>query len=121
MPAIAEVPKNEKAPNSMAVWSKVPAPRKWLPVPETAMPEPIDCNWCWGTGKDPQDRRRKCVGCDGARKMPDCKSNTKLRRAHFANRYLALIQGWKIAPNGEKIPAWIRNGDALGLLAPMRS
>jgi hypothetical protein len=39
--------------------------------------------------------------------------------ASFAKRYLALIQGWEIAPNGTK-GAWIRNGDAVGLLMPRR-
>lgn len=37
----------------------------------------------------------------------------------FANRYLALIQGWEIAPNGNE-PAPIRCGEAEGLLMPMR-
>ena len=118
VPVIPEVPDNERAPSATKLFAETDLPKEWMPVPEMVMPEDIACPWCGGTGKEPSDRRYKCEDCDGTRKVPDL-SGVPFAGTAFAKRYLALIQGWEIAPNGDKA-AWIRKDDALGLLMPRR-
>ena len=103
VPALTDVSENRFAPSTLKLWNDVPEPKEWFPVPACAMPELVPCNWCDGTGKDPYDKSSICV--DGAR---------------FARRFLALIQGWEISPTSKKGAAWIRYGEALGLLMPFR-
>ena len=118
VPRLAYVPYNDKAPDAQALIDKTAPSKEWLPVPGVEMPPDVACTWCDGTGKDPNDRRCKCEECLGAKTMPD-RSGIELAGTAFAKRYLAMIQGWEIAPNGQKA-AWIRHGDTLGLLMPMR-
>ena len=118
VPAIAEVPDNKSAPSTTKLFAETAQPGKWMPVPTMAMPERVVCKWCSGTGKDPDDRRYKCGECSGAGKVRDL-SGIPFADTFFAKHYLARIQGWEIAPNGQKV-AWIRKDDALGLLMPMR-
>ena len=94
---------------------------KWMPVPKTAMPADIPCRWCHGTGREPEDRRVKCGSCNGQKTEPDYITRTTICHAVFANRYLALIQGWEIAPKNKSDKARIRCDDAEGLLMPMRT
>ena len=61
-----------------------------------------------------------CCMCNGSGKT-ECKDGAKVGDANFQKRYLAMIQGWEIAPNGPISAAWIRNGDASGLLMPRRA
>lgn len=118
-PAIAEVTDSPGAPNCMLLWNKTTAPKEWFAVPKTTMPAPIPCECCAGTGKDPDDRRYKCDECGGGKTQEDYRSSIEIGGEHFARRYLALIQGWEIAPNGLE-GAWILGGGAEGLLMPMR-
>lgn len=118
VPALAEVAGNTDAANAEVLLEKTAPPKEWYPVPACKTPTPIKCDWCDGTGKDPSDKRYKCFDCKGAKTMRDDKSYLRIADAAFAQRYLCLIQGWEIAPNGQNA-AWIRKGDALGLLMPM--
>jgi len=117
VPTIDSIPDNANAPDATRLFSAKRA-KKWMPVPAMAMPPDIPCKWCDGTGKESWDRRYKCEYCGGAKMLPD-RSGIPLGGTAFAKRYLAVIQGWEIAPNGQKA-AWIRHDDALGLLMPMR-
>ena len=110
---------NASAPGARKLFDETPI-GKWCPVPETAMPAKVPCRWCEGMGKGPSDRRYKCENCNGTRELEDMVSRTKIVYVAFANRFLALIQGWEIAPNPPGQAARIRYGDAEGLLMPMR-
>ena len=117
-PALPEV-ESTGGPNTTRVWETWDTePDQWFPVPECAMPPPMKCTWCDGTGKDPSDRRFKCDECKGTKIETDWKSHLLIGGVAYAKIYLALIQGWEIAPNGLNA-AWIRKGDCLGLLMPM--
>jgi len=116
IPAIADIPDNADSPNNTKLFAKTAPATVWMPVPKMAMPEDVLCDWCDGTGKDTSDEQ--CEKCNRTGKVPD-RSGIQFAGTAFAKRYLALIQGWQIAPNG-LMPAWIRNDDALGLLMPMR-
>lgn len=119
VPRLAEVPEDAKAPDTTRLLESAKT-GKWRLVPETAMPPDVPCGWCHGSGKEMSDRRYKCEECDGTKTKPDHLTRTLVGPAAFANRYLALIQGWEIAPASESGAAPIRCGDAEGLLMPMR-
>ena len=110
---------NTNSPDARKLFDETPI-GKWCQVPETAMPAKVPCRWCDGTGKDLSDRRHKCEECKGTREQEDIHSRTKIGDVAFANRFLALIQGWEIAPNSLEQAARIRCGGAEGLLMPMR-
>lgn len=44
----------------------------------------------------------------------------RVGNAFFDRLYLSWIQGWEISPAGPHATTWIRNGDVLGLIMPMR-
>ena len=119
VPRIAEIPENAKAPDTTRLLENATS-GEWVLVPETAMPQDVPCEWCEGSGRYPLDRRHECGECDGMKTQPDTRSHTKINSIAFANRFLALIQGWEIAPTSTTLPAPIRRGDAGGLLMPMR-
>lgn len=119
VPRLDDVPENDKAPNPERLFATAKS-GEWLPVPVCAMPALVPCKWCYGTGKDPVDKRYKCEECDGKKLVPDARSHVIVGGLPFAQRYLALIQGWEIAPTGTGSAARIRNGEAEGLLMPMR-
>ena len=100
VPRLADVAENPEAPDAEKLLKET-AIKKWMPVPACAMPEDEDCKYCGGTGK-----AQNCDGMD-------------VGNSHFQQRYLAMLQGWEIAPNGLKA-AWIRHGEATGLLMPIR-
>lgn len=118
LPRLEDVPESSDAPDAEKLFAEALV-TQWLPVPGCRMPAPIPCRWCDGTGRDPADRRYKCYDCRGTKTVPDELSALSIAGANFACRFLALIQGWEIAPNGQKA-AWIRNGEAAGLLMPRR-
>lgn len=118
VPEMVDVPENTFAPDCSKLLAKQPQAVTWFLVPKCSMPAPLLCQWCSGTSKDKRNRRRKCNECKGSRTVENDIANLMVSGTCFAKRYLALIQGWKIAPNG-KGPAWIRHSDALGLLMPI--
>lgn len=120
VPAIDGLQDCEKAPDVAALFAKTEPAKDWVPVPVVSMPPPGVCRWCQGDGKDTWDRRYKCEECNGTGEAVNGVANHEIGNVHFADIYLALIQGWEIAPNGAGSAAWIRNDDALGLLMPMR-
>ena len=107
-PRLADVPENDYAPNTEKLMLSIPPATDWTNVPTVDMPPDKDCVYCNGIDV--------CDDCGGTGKMPDL-SGIALFGTFFAKRYLALIQGWEIAPNGQKA-AWIRTDDADGLLMP---
>ena len=114
VPRLADVAEEPKAPDAEKLLKKTTI-TKWMPVPACAMPEDVDCWCCEGTGRMDGGA---CVECNHTGKVHGF-GNIDVGDTVFAQRYLAMIQGWEIAPNGLK-PAWIRNGDATGLLMPVR-
>lgn len=118
VPRIVGVRTNAKAPDPTKLMKQKPG--EWFPVPKTRMPPEVTCELCEGSGREPYDKRYKCAECMGKKSNPDIKAHTTIGPAKFANRFLALIQGWQIAPPGKSDPAPIRNGEAEGLLMPMR-
>lgn len=119
VPRLPDVPENANAPDAVQLMNKTAPAKGWMPVPAATMPPDIPCKWCDGTKRDPQDKRYKCDECNA----------TGTERAwivmdvgdgNFDQGYLSMIQGWEIAPNGPNA-AWIRYGDALGLLMPRRA
>lgn len=117
VPRLADVDENPQAPGAEKLFAETKQ-AEFIPVPECAMPPDVDCTYCDGTGKDPGDRRYNCKECDHGER-PSLEG-LDVGPASFAKRYLAMIQGWEIAPNGPKGAAWIRNGEATGLLMPRR-
>ena len=120
VPRLADVAENDRAPQAVSNLLERAKTGTWLPVPVTTMPPYIPCTWCDGSGKDPSDRRYRCDECGGKKSEPDYRTGTIIGPAKFANRYLALIQGWKIAPTDKSSAAKIKFVDAEGLLMPMR-
>lgn len=100
---LSDVPENPEAPNAEAIFAKASDSVKWLPVRKVEIPPDIECDECNGTGKI----------------RVDC-GNVQVGHAHFQARYLAMIQGWEIAPDKFDSPAWIRNGSMDGLLMPIK-
>jgi hypothetical protein len=98
----------------------------WVPVPVVTIRPGLDCDECYGTGESEcnMGHMHNCEGCDGtgeqSRYTMDHK--TMIGDACFADKYLALIQGWEIAvdPNDVAAPAGIRLGDVRGILMPRR-
>ncbi len=113
LPGVAE---NEKAPDGEALMPKTLLGKKWMRVPAATMPPDVACIWCNGSKRDSFDRRYKCDEC-GATGKQRAHIGMRIAGVSFDQGYLSMIQGWEIAPNGDKA-AWIRNGDALGLLMP---
>lgn len=116
VPRLPDVPENVQAPNAQALMFKAAPAKDWMPVPAATMPPDGICDQCDGTGLD--EDGEDCEWCEHTGKGK-CFDGMDCGDSHFAQRYLAQIQGWEIAPNGLK-SAWIRCGDALGLLMPRR-
>ena len=121
VPRLAEVPENAKAAPDAENLLERTKTGEWLLVPETEMPPDVPCSWCEGSGKDPSYRRYKCSECKGKKTQPDYLARTVIGPATFANRYLALIRDWEIAPTDRVSAARILCGDAEGLLMPMKN
>ncbi len=121
VPRLEDVPENDNAADAIRLFNDAKV-GEWLPVPETAMPPELKCPGCEGSGKWEEDgiETMDCEDCDGKGKVSDWAQNTQIGPARFANRYLALIQGWEIAPTNHNTAAPIRNGDVKGLLMPIR-
>ena len=120
VPRLDDVDENPKAPGAEKLLAETKQ-AKFIPVPVCAPPPDVDCRYCGGKGYFSNGRgypRDKCLECSGTKKVP-CFDGVDVGNSHFQRRYLAMIQGWEIAPNGQKA-AWIRNGDAVGLLMPRR-
>ena len=116
-----DVPENKKAPMANKLFDTAKT-GDWLLVPETKMPPELKCDVCggsgvwWAEGKE----RGECEDCYGTGKKPNQKAITAVGPAHFADRYLALIQGWEIAPSDDRSAAPIMLGEVQGLLMPTR-
>ena len=121
VPVIDECPDNKSAPLTTKIFTETTPPGEWLAVPTVAAPGLQECNDCYGGGRYECDcgHEHECGECNGSGKVRAAVIAIAVGNSQFANRYLALIQGWEIAPNGLK-PAWIRKDDTLGLLMPMR-
>jgi len=121
VPAIAEVPDNEKAPSIAKLFSETAPPGEWVAVPTVAAPELDGGDVCYGDGQHECDcgHLHECGTCNGSGEVRAKALAIAVGNSNFADRYLHMIQGWEIAPNGKKA-AWIRKDDALGLLMPMR-
>ena len=113
LPNVEEQP---KAPNAEVLFAKTKPASNWLPIPVATMPPDVDCERCRGTKRDLDDRRFKCDVCGGTGKQR-AQIGVRVGGASFDQGYLSMLQGWEIAPNG-KAAAWIRNGNAQGLLMP---
>lgn len=120
VPRLSDVAENDKVPAADKLMEDTKT-GEWMPVPIIAAPVTANCKTCHGRGN------HEC-SCGDAHECGTCKgegtvintdwSATDVGNAKFANCYLALIQGWEIAPNGNE-PAPIRCGEAEGLLMPM--
>lgn len=118
---LADVDENEKAPNAEKIFADSKQ-TEFIPVPECAMPEDVECDTCDGDGEHECgkcDNKHECGDCDGEGMVQAPATFVDVGNAKFADIYLAMIQGWEIAPNGQGA-AWIRNGEASGLLMPRR-
>ena len=121
-PKIDGVAENEKFPDMDVVFAKAGNAGGYLPVPEMKMPEPKECDRCDGTGEHECTcgDEHGCHYCDGTGKVPNTDA-VSIGGTFFAKRYIAAIQGWEISASLDRTKAaWIRNGDLLGLLMPMR-
>lgn len=118
VPRLQEVPENSNTPDAQQLMDKTAPANDWMPVPVATMPPDVQCKWCDGTKRDPTDKRFKCDEC-GATGKQRAWIGVDVGDASFDQGYLSMIQGWEIAPNGLE-RAWIRCGDALGLLMPRR-
>ena len=114
------VEENEQAPDCEVLILKTLPGQEWMPVPVATMPPNVECHDCNGTGirECNAGYEHDCGLCDHTGKIRS-HSGMRIAGVSFDQGYLSMIQGWEIAPNDAK-PAWIRNGDALGLLMPMR-
>lgn len=122
VPRLADVEDDTGAPRALKLFAETPTNGKWFPVPYQAMPDDIPCDVCNGEGKfslTDDDPMEDCEYCDGTGKKHDI-TGRDIGNANFQCRFLAMIQGWEIAPNGKSSAARIRNGDAEGLLMPIR-
>lgn len=120
VPRLADVDENPQTPDAEKLFVEAKQ-TEFIPVPVCAMPADVDCKHCGGAGVIWVSRHQneRCGWCDHTGKVP-CFDGMDVGDSHFAQRYLAMIQGWEIAPNGPDNPAWIRNGEAVGLLMPRR-
>jgi len=100
----------------------------YIPVPKLAMPEPLICDKCQGTGMfdcPTCNHENDCNDCDGKGTIPDI-SGVELGEGqlcgNFQIRLLALVQGWEIYPRGPKNSALLSCPGTLerGLLMPRR-
>lgn len=122
VPAVAYALENDRAPDIAALMAKQAEPTAWLPVPEVMTPALEECPGCHGDKVclcSRCDSEHDCGRCSGAGEVEPKPNPVAVGNAYFADKYLALIQGWEIAPNGNEA-AWIRNGEAIGLLMPRR-
>ena len=121
VPAIADIPDNKGAVDADGLFSRQPDAKEWLAVPTVKAPKPAKCDDCYGSGLHECNcgHEHTCGVCNGTGKVRAKVIAIPVGNSNFADRYLARIQGWEIAPNKEK-PAWIRKDDALGLLMPRR-
>lgn len=119
VPRMADVPENEKAPDGEAVMGKQVSPKNWIPVPAATMPPDVECEDCNGTGiaQCNLGHDHDCENCGHTGKIKQ-RIGMRVEGVSFDQGYLSMIQGWEIAPTGSKAAAWIRNGDALGLIMP---
>jgi hypothetical protein len=98
----------------------------WVPVPVVTIRPDVVCNTCHGTLEVECDlgHMHDCEGCDGTGKQSDytMDHNTMIGDTCFADKYLALIQGWEISvdPGDVMAAAGIRLGDIRGALMPRR-
>jgi len=122
VPAIDGVENCPAAPDAALIFEKNGRDCEWQSVPTVAMPLD-DCHSCDGSGFHEcscgDGNSHPCGYCNGTGKRLDREVQTAIGDARFAHCYLALIPGWEISPGGHKDAAWIRKGDALGLLMPM--
>ena len=121
VPAIADVPDNESAPSTTKLFAETAPPGEWVAVPAVKAPELDECDDCYGGGQHECHcgHEHECGTCNGSGKVRGIAIAIAVGNSNFADRYLHMIQGWEIAPNGQQA-AWIRKDDALGLLMPMR-
>ncbi len=118
---LADVHENVAAPNAQKLLDAAKI-GEWLKVPETAEPPEIACDECNGTGEvecPTCGHEDKCDDCCGTGMVRETKAS-KVGAATFNDHYLAMIQGWEIATTTERAAAPIRNGEADGLLMPIR-
>ena len=121
VPRLADVDENPQAPDAEKLLAETKQ-TEFIPVPVCVMPPDVECIYCGGKGYFINGRgypRDECLECNGTKKVRDI-SGMDVNGANFQTRYLAMIQGWEIAPNGPAKAAWIRHGDAVGLLMPRR-
>lgn len=118
LPDVAEEP---KAPDAAGLFAKVVPASDWTQVPEATMPPDVECDECKGSGVYTETYgyetySEDCEWCGHTGKVK-ASIGVPVGNAFFDQGYLSMIQGWEISPNGLK-PAWIRNGDTVGLLMP---
>jgi hypothetical protein len=98
----------------------------WVLVPAVTIRPDEDCDVCGGTGETEYNlgHTHDCEDCDGTGEQSGytVDHKTMIGDTCFADRYLALIQGWEIAvdPTDVKAMAGIRLGDVRGVLMPRR-
>ena len=122
VPVIDGIPDCPNSRDGVLLFSQQKEPIDWIPVPAVEPTKTEDCENCDGTGTHECScgTEHDCGECDGMGKVESKPQAIKVGNAFFADHYLRLIAGWEIAPNGPTDPTWIRKGDALGLLMPMR-
>lgn len=116
VPRLADVPEVSNAPNAAKLFDAAVA-NEWFPVPACLQPPDDYCPQCKGTLIDRYGH--ECGWCENGK--VENFDGIEIGDASYAKRYLAMIQGWEIAPNGPRSPAPIRNGDVQGLLMPRRT
>jgi len=118
VPRLADVEVNRAAPNVEKLFAQTEQ-LEFVPVPVCESPPDVKCMLCDGSGLiQDGDDREDCSDC-GATGKVECHDGLAVGNARFQKRYLAMIQNWEIAPNGVTA-AWIRNGEASGLLMPLQ-
>jgi hypothetical protein len=116
---IANVDENANAPDAERVIAGAQQ-TDFVPVPKCKKPPDVECETCHGHGVHGCGcgTEHDCGNCEGKGTVENL-DFMAVGNTTFAQRYLAMIQGWEIAPNGLN-PAWIRNGETQGLLMPRR-
>lgn len=92
VPRLQDVPENDCAPDARPLMDKTAPAKIWMPVPTQTMPPDIQCNWCDGTKRDPNDKRRKCDECHGTGKERAW-IGVYVGDGEFDQGYLSLIKG----------------------------
>jgi hypothetical protein len=98
----------------------------WQKFAFTHAPSDVECNICHGYCEHECNcgHIHECDNCNGKGKVPvrSYDYNTKIGNSFFQDRYLALINGWEIAPHPTDPlgAAYIRRDGASGVLMPIR-